>query len=70
MILEHAVLGRRSRSGIYFRGSLHRGKVNHRGMQGFEGLTLSRRIERPGTYLLLVKWHQLSDHTEGFRKSK
>lgn len=38
-------------------------------MPGFRGLRLSRCIERPSTYLLLVEWEQLEDHTEGFRFS-
>jgi heme-degrading monooxygenase HmoA len=36
---------------------------------GFRRLSLSRCIERPGTYLLLVEWERLEDHTEGFRGS-
>jgi heme-degrading monooxygenase HmoA len=36
---------------------------------GFGGLRLSRCLERPGTYLLLVEWASLADHTEGFRGS-
>ncbi len=36
---------------------------------GFRRLSLSRCIERPGTYLLLVEWDSLEDHTEGFRGS-
>ena len=38
-------------------------------MSGFHGLTLSRCIERPDDYLLLVEWERLEDHTEGFRGS-
>ncbi len=38
-------------------------------MPGFQGLTLSRCIESPATYLLLVEWARLEDHTEGFRGS-
>jgi heme-degrading monooxygenase HmoA len=38
-------------------------------MPGFGGLTLSRCLERPGTYLLLVQWERLEDHTDGFRGS-
>ncbi len=38
-------------------------------MKGFQNLTLSRCIERPGTYMLIVQWEQLSDHIEGFRNS-
>ena len=36
---------------------------------GFGGLTLSRCIERPSAYLLLVEWGTLDDHEIGFRKS-
>ena len=39
------------------------------GMPGFRGLTLSRCVERPDAYLLLVQWDRLEDHTEGFRGS-
>jgi heme-degrading monooxygenase HmoA len=38
-------------------------------MPGFRNLTLSRCLERPGGYLLLVEWDQLEDHTVGFRGS-
>jgi heme-degrading monooxygenase HmoA len=36
---------------------------------GFGGLTLSRNLERPSTYLLLVQWGTLHDHQIGFRES-
>jgi heme-degrading monooxygenase HmoA len=36
---------------------------------GFGGLTLSRCIERPSAYLLLVQWGTLEDHEVGFRGS-
>ena len=38
-------------------------------MPGFGRLTLSRCRERPSTYLLLVEWDRLQDHTEGFAGS-
>ena len=38
-------------------------------MRGFQRLTLSRCLQRPGTYFLLVEWGRLEDHTEGFRRS-
>ena len=38
-------------------------------MHGFRGLTLSRCLERPSTYLLLVEWETVEDHTVGFRGS-
>ena len=39
------------------------------GMPGFRGLTLSRCVEDDGSYLLLVEWDRLEDHTVGFRES-
>jgi heme-degrading monooxygenase HmoA len=36
---------------------------------GFGGLTLSRGIERPSAYLLLVRWESVDDHEVGFRGS-
>jgi heme-degrading monooxygenase HmoA len=39
-------------------------------MPGCRGLSLSRSIESPRTYLLLVEWEHLEDHTTGFRQSE
>lgn len=36
---------------------------------GFQRLSVSRGIERPSDYLLLVEWDSLAAHTEGFRAS-
>lgn len=36
---------------------------------GYLGHELRRCVEKPGRYLLLVRWRTLEDHTEGFRKS-
>ena len=38
-------------------------------MPGFKSLTLSRCVERPDVFLLLVEWDRLEDHTVGFRGS-
>lgn len=38
--------------------------------RGFSDLTLSRGIESPSTYLLLVHWESVEAHEEGFRGSK
>lgn len=37
--------------------------------QGCRRLSLSRCVERPSGYLLLVEWDSLADHMEGFRGS-
>ena len=39
-------------------------------MAGFRNLSLSRSIESPSTYLLLIEWDRLEDHTVGFRQSE
>lgn len=36
---------------------------------GCQGLTVQRGIERPQTYLLLIRWASLADHVDGFRNS-
>ena len=36
---------------------------------GFVSLRVERGVERPGSFLLLVVWETLEDHTEGFRGS-
>jgi heme-degrading monooxygenase HmoA len=36
---------------------------------GYLSHELQRCLEKPGRYLLLVRWRSLADHTEGFRKS-
>ncbi|WDS38184.1 antibiotic biosynthesis monooxygenase [Pseudoxanthomonas sp.] len=38
-------------------------------MPGYLSHELSRCIERPGEYLLLVRWQTLEDHEIGFRQS-
>ena len=36
---------------------------------GFLSHELQRCIEKPGRYVLLVRWEKLEDHIEGFRGS-
>ena len=69
MVLEHALLSVRPGREADFEVAFGRAEQLIAGMPGFEGLTLSRCLERPGTYLLLVRWRRLEDHTEGFRSS-
>ena len=38
-------------------------------MPGYQSHELRRCVERPNRYLLLVQWHTLEDHIEGFRQS-
>ncbi|TFV66379.1 UNVERIFIED_ORG: antibiotic biosynthesis monooxygenase [Bacillus sp. AZ43] len=69
MILEHALLSVRPGEQQAFEQAFAEARQIIAGMPGFGRLTLSRCIERAGTYLLLVEWATLEDHTEGFRGS-
>ena len=69
MVREHAVLSVRPGEDAAFEAAFGEAKAVIAGAPGFHGLTLSRCLERPGTYLLLVDWQRLEDHTEGFRRS-
>lgn len=69
MILEHALLPVRPGTETDFERAFAAAKPIIANARGFRSLTLSRCLERPGTYLLLVEWDTLEDHTEGFRGS-
>ena len=69
MITEHALLPVISGQEEQFEAAFSRAKPIIAAMPGFNGLTLSRCMERPNVYLLLVSWARLEDHTEGFRGS-
>lgn len=69
MILEHALLPVKPGDEASFEAAFALAKAIIATAPGFERLVLSRCIERPGNYLLLVEWARLEDHTEGFRGS-
>lgn len=69
MILEHAVLPVVPGQEAAFEDAFAEARPLIESMRGFIGLTLSRCIETPSNYLLLVEWDRLEDHTEGFRGS-
>lgn len=70
VILEHALLPVRPDHEDAFEAAFAEAKTIIAGVPGFRSLTLSRCLERPGTYLLLVEWDGLEDHTVGFRGSQ
>ncbi|MFI6869761.1 antibiotic biosynthesis monooxygenase family protein [Nocardia sp. NPDC050406] len=69
MILEHALLPVRPGRSAEFEAAFAAAQPIIAGMPGFRSLSLTRCVERPDTYLLLVAWERLEDHTEGFRGS-
>ena len=69
MITEHAelpVIAGRERE---FEAAFATAKSLIAASPGFEGLTLSRGVERPNVYLLLVRWDSVEAHEVGFRGS-
>ena len=69
VILEHAVLPVRPGKESDFLEAFGAAKQIIASMTGFHRLKLSRCIEQPSTFLLLVEWETLEDHTQGFRSS-
>lgn len=69
MITEHALLPVIPGLERDFEAAFDRARLIIASMPGFASLSLSRSIETPSTYLLLVQWDSLEDHTEGFRGS-
>lgn len=69
MILEHVVLPVDPSRAADFEEAFDQAQPLIRASPGFVRLSLSRSIERPEHYLLLVEWATLEDHTVGFRGS-
>jgi len=69
MVLEHAVLDVIPGEEMAFEKAFGRAQRIIAAAEGFLALRLSRCVERPNRYLLLVEWERLEDHVEGFRGS-
>ncbi|HET9732383.1 MAG TPA: antibiotic biosynthesis monooxygenase [Acidimicrobiales bacterium] len=69
MILEHAILEVAPGQSAAFEDAFAIAKEIIVAAAGFRTLRLSRCLEEPNRYLLLVEWDTLEDHTEGFRGS-
>ncbi|MFF2494652.1 antibiotic biosynthesis monooxygenase family protein [Agromyces sp. NPDC058064] len=69
MILEHALLPVVPGREAEFESVFAEAKQIISSMPGFIDLTLSRSIETPNEYLLLVHWESVEAHEHGFRGS-
>ncbi len=69
MVLEHAILAVIPGEETAFEEAFSKATSIISASVGFRCLRLSRCIEEPSRYLLLVEWENLKDHTEGFRGS-
>ncbi|MDQ4503415.1 antibiotic biosynthesis monooxygenase [Sinomonas sp. ASV322] len=69
MVLEHAILPVRPGSETEFEAAFRTARPLISAQPGFRSLSLSRSVESPNLYLLLVEWDSVEAHTEGFRRS-
>jgi len=69
MILEVAPLQVRAGQSVAFETAFLEAQRIISAMPGYLSHELQRCIERPGEYLLLVRWESLEAHEVGFRKS-
>jgi heme-degrading monooxygenase HmoA len=70
MILERAIMAIQPGSEAEFEQALSAARDVIGRSPGFRSLSISRGIEQPSSYLLLIEWDSLEDHTDGFRKSE
>ncbi|MGZ3146778.1 antibiotic biosynthesis monooxygenase family protein [Lentzea chajnantorensis] len=68
MILEHAVLDVLPGRAAEFEEAFGEARELISASPGFLGLRLSRCLEDPNRYLLLVQWESVEAHTVGFRQ--
>ena len=68
-IVEKAVLPVRLELADEFEAAFEKAKWIISEAHGFRELTLSRGVERPEQYLLLVRWDSVESHEIGFRQS-
>ena len=69
MILEHALPDVIPGLVVEFEEAFSRAREIISKSPGFISLKIVRGIERPSSYLLLVEWESLEEHTIGFRQS-
>ena len=70
MILEVAILNVIPGLEDEFLNAFSKAKEIISGMAGYISHQLKRSMEKTNQFILLVEWEKLTDHTEGFRKSK
>jgi heme-degrading monooxygenase HmoA len=70
VITEHALLHVMSGAEDEFEIAFEEARAIITSTPGCRWVSLSRSIESPSTYLLLVGWERLEDHTIGFRQSE
>lgn len=70
MIVERALLSITPGEEAAFEAAFAQAREVVARAAGYRSLRLSRGIEQPSTYLLLIEWDSVEDHMEGFRESE
>ncbi|WP_341924427.1 antibiotic biosynthesis monooxygenase [Nocardioides psychrotolerans] len=68
-VLEHALLHVRAGQAEAFEAAMAEALPLIRRQTGCLGVSVTRCVEAPETYLLLVTWASIEDHETGFRGS-
>jgi heme-degrading monooxygenase HmoA len=69
MVIEHALLQVRTGEEAAFEAAMAKARPLIAASPGFQGIEVRPSVEKPGLYLLLVRWDSIADHRDGFRKS-
>ncbi|RDV02505.1 antibiotic biosynthesis monooxygenase [Sphingorhabdus pulchriflava] len=69
MVIEHALLQVRLGEEAAFEAAMAEARPLIAASPGFHGIEVRPATEKPGLYLLLVRWDSIADHRDGFRKS-
>lgn len=70
MITEIAILKVKENQSLEFESSFATAQEIISGMKGYAGHELQKCVEEENKYMLIVRWEDLRDHTEGFKKSR
>jgi heme-degrading monooxygenase HmoA len=69
MVLERVIFTVKVGSEVGFQQGFDSARHYLEESQGCRTIRLLKGVERPNTFLLLIEWDTLEDHTEGFMKS-
>ena len=69
MIYEHAEIDVAAENMAAFEAGAEQAKPLFLAAKGCHGMQLTRSIENPGRYRLLVLWETVEDHMVGFRNA-
>ena len=70
MITEHAVLDVKPGQALAFEAAIRKAVPLVSASEGFLGIEVLPCVEKPGRYVLLVKWTDVDAHEIGFRESE